>query len=132
MAKNYRPQPANPLAGIPLEDIVRNITATDAASHAKEEEVVEEVADTEDEEITIEVEGKKTKTRRGNMKVFEKNLAAYKGLNEQGFAIWLPRDVKKKLELIRLNASRTIPLRALASAIIMTYIQENEEKLNNL
>jgi hypothetical protein len=44
----------------------------------------------------------------------------------------LPKEVKKKLEIIRLNAERTIPLRALASAIIMTYIQENEEKLNQL
>lgn len=62
----------------------------------------------------------------------EENISKYKGLNEQGFAIWLPKEVKKKLEIIRLNAERTIPLRALASAIIMTYIQENEEKLNQL
>ena len=36
------------------------------------------------------------------------------------------------VELIRLNAHRNIPLRSLAAAIIMTYIEENEESLNEL
>ncbi len=128
MAKNNRPQVANPLAGMGLEDIVRNMTSADAPAGeaATEVEVVDESASDE------VAQNKSSKRRRGNVKAFEENLAKYKGLNEQGFAIWLPRNVKKKLELIRLNASRTIPLRALASAIIMTYIQENEEKLNNL
>lgn len=128
MAKNNRPQAANPLAGMGLEDIVRNMTSADApVANEETAEATAETGETEDD-----AQDKNPKRRRGNMKVFEENLAKYKGLNEQGFAIWLPRDVKKKLELIRLNASRTIPLRALASAIIMSYIQENEEKLNNL
>ena len=62
----------------------------------------------------------------------EENLAKYTGISEQGFAIWLPKEVKKRLELIRLNAHRNIPLRSLAAAIIMTYIEENEESLNEL
>jgi len=127
MAKNNRPQAANPLAGMGLEDIVRSMTSTEAASTETEENIVEaEAATSEKDEKTA------PKRRRGSLKAFEENLAKYKGLNEQGFAIWLPREVKKKLEIIRLNAERTIPLRALASAIIMTYIQENEEKLNQL
>ena len=35
-------------------------------------------------------------------------------------------------ELIRVNAKRNIPLRSLAAAIIMTYIEENEENINEL
>ncbi len=127
MAKTNRPQAANPLAGMGLEDIVRNMTAADVPVKEEKEDVAVESEETEED-----AQDKTPKRRRGNMKVFEENLAKYRGLNEQGFAIWLPREVKKKLELIRLNASRTIPLRALASAILMTYIQENEEKLNQL
>lgn len=62
----------------------------------------------------------------------EENLAKYKGINEQGSAVWIPKEVKKKLEMIRVNAQQNIPLRALASAIIMTYISENEDVINNL
>ena len=47
-------------------------------------------------------------------------------------AIWLPKEVKKRLELIRVNANRNIPLRSLAAAIIMTYIEENEDVFNEL
>jgi hypothetical protein len=68
----------------------------------------------------------------GSLRAFEENLAQYKGLNEKGFAIWLPKEVKKKLEVIRLNTGHTIPLRALASAILITYIQENKDMLNQL
>lgn len=69
---------------------------------------------------------------REDEEAFEENLAKYTGISEQGFAIWLPKEVKKRLELIRLNAHRNIPLRSLAAAIIMTYIEENEESLNEL
>ena len=62
----------------------------------------------------------------------QENLEKYRGINEQGAAIWLPTEVKKKLDMIRVNASRNIPLRSLAAAIIMTYIAENEEKLKEL
>ncbi len=128
MIKKNRPQVANPLAGMALDDIVRNMTTADVPvkEEKPEGEVVNETASDEDAQV------KSPRRRRGNMKAFEENLAKYKGLNEQGFAIWLPKDVKKKLEIIRLNANRTIPLRALASAIIMTNIQENEEKMNSL
>ncbi len=131
MAKKERPQAANPLAGMGLEDIVRSITAGDSAP-AREETGNVELKEATDEGAKEESGKKGTKRRRGNMKALEENLARYKGLNEQGFAVWLPKDVKKRLEVIRLNASRTIPLRALASAIIMTYIEENEEGLNQL
>ncbi len=56
-----------------------------------------------------------TKRRKRGKKAFEENLAKYTGISEQGFAIWLPKEVKKRLELIRLNAHRNIPLRSLCS-----------------
>lgn len=39
---------------------------------------------------------------------------------------------KKELEKIRINSNRNIPIRTLASAIIMTYIEENKAKFENL
>mgnify|MGYP000386990595 CR=1 FL=1 len=72
------------------------------------------------------------KHRKKGKDAFEENLAKYTGISDQGNAIWLPKDVKNRLEIVRINASRNIPLRSLAAAIIMTYIEENEEKLNGL
>ena len=127
MAKNNRPQAANPLAGMGLNEIVRSMTTETPSNQS------EDATDAAKAEGTAQKEEKAApKRRRGSIKTLEENISKYKGLNEQGFAIWLPKEVKKKLEVIRLNAERTIPLRALASAIIMTYIQENEEKLNQL
>ena len=123
MAKIKKPEIGNPLAGMGLDEIVRNITAPEKAAVEIDKETAGETPDTP---------RKPGKSRRGGMKAFEENLARYTGVNEQGIAIWLPKEVKKKLELIRVNASRNIPLRSLASAIIMTYISENEDKLNSL
>ena len=119
MAKNNRPEIDNPLANMGLDDIVRGITAPDKGKA---------VVNT-DESPAAEKEAKRHKKGKN---AFEENLAKYKGISEQGYAIWLPKDVKKRLELIRINANRNIPLRSLAAAIIMTYIEENEEKLNGL
>ena len=79
------------------------------------------------------VKAKEQKKRASaGMKRFEENLDKYTGVSEQGVAIWLPKEVKKRLEVIRVNADRNIPLRSLAAAIIMTYIEENEGKLAEL
>ena len=100
-----------------LDQIVRGITAP------KNDEDVERHADRTGEPV---------KSRRGGLRKLQENLEKYRGINEQGAAIWLPTEVKKKLDMIRVNASRNIPLRSLAAAIIMTYIAENEEKLKEL
>ena len=122
MAKNNRPTIDNPLASMGLDDIVRGITAS-----GNDTEAVTENAN----EIS-ETPKKTGKPHRGGKKAFEENLARYTGINEQGIAIWFPKEAKKKLKLIRVNASRNIPLRSLAAAIIMTYIEENEDRLNEL
>ena len=120
MAKNNRPEIDNPLANIGLDEIVRGITAPDKGKET----------DVDANEITdVQKEGKR---RRKGRKAFEENLAKYTGVSEQGVAIWLPKEVKKRLELIRVNANRNIPLRSLAAAIIMTYIEENEDIFNEL
>lgn len=122
MTKNSRPTIDNPLASMGLDDIVRGITASGNDTEAGAENANE----------TSETPKKTGKPRRGGKKAFEENLTKYTRINEQGIAIWLPKEVKKKLELIRINASRNIPLRSLAAAIIMTYIEENEDRLNEL
>lgn len=65
-------------------------------------------------------------------KRFEENLQRYTGVSEQGVAIWIPKEVKKKLEIIRANSDRNIPVRSLAATIIMTYIEENEKMIDEL
>ena len=124
MAKNTRPEVNNPLANMGLDEIVRGITAPDKVK--KLDTGASEVQD-------IQKEGKR---RRKGRKALEENLAKYTGVSEQGDAVWLPKEVKKRLELIRVNAKRNIPLRSLAAAIIMTiimtYIEENEENINEL
>ena len=122
MAKNSRPAIDNPLANMGLDDIVRNITASGNIENADKKETGKDT----------DAPKKAGKSRRGGMKSLEANLAQYTGISEQGVAIGLPKEVKKRLELIRVNASRNIPLRTLAAAIIMTYIEENEDKLNEL
>ena len=122
MAKNSRPAIDNPLANMGLDDIVRNITASGNIENADKKETGKDT----------DAPKKAGKSRRGGMKSLEANLAQYTGISEQGVAIWLPKEVKKRLELIRVNASRNIPLRTLAAAIIMPYIEENEDKLNEL
>lgn len=122
MTKNNRPTIDNPLASMGLDDIVRSITASGNDTETGAENANE----------TSETPKKTGKPRRGGKKAFEENLTKYTRINEQGIAIWLPKEVKKKLELIRVNASRNIPLRSLAAAIIMTYIEENEDRLNEL
>lgn len=122
MAKNNRPTIDNPLASMGLDEIVRGIT-----SPANTTDTVK--PDTDEKQKTVKKAGR---PKRGSKTLFEENLAKYKGINEQGSAVWIPKEVKKKLEMIRVNAQQNIPLRALASAIIMTYISENEDVINNL
>lgn len=119
MKKNERPAIDNPLASIGLDQIVRGITQLEAP---KEKPKTEEATKAE----------KKPKTRKRSKKFFEENLAKYTGFGEQGVAVWLPKEVKKELEKIRINSNRNIPIRTLASAIIMTYIEENKTKFENL
>ncbi|HOT60465.1 MAG TPA: hypothetical protein PLJ83_12460 [Spirochaetales bacterium] len=113
--KKERPAIENPLANMGLDEIVRGITSNEVA------------------EKPTENKPKETKKRATSAsKRFETNLDKYTGVSEQGVAIWLPKEVKKRLEVIRANADRNIPLRSLAAAIIMTYIEENEAKLKEL
>ena len=113
--KKERPVIENPLANMGLDEIVREITQT--------EEEVKPVKETV---------AKPRKTRQSAKKIFEKHLDQYIGISEQGAAIWLPKEVKKKLEIIRANAERNVPLRSLAAAIIMSYLEENEDIVNDL
>ena len=113
--KKERPAIENPLANMGLDEIVRGITANEAPQ----------------EKPLVKTKEPKKRTSTG-MKRFEANLDKYTGVSEQGVAIWLPKEVKKRLEVIRANADRNIPLRSLAAAIIMTYIEENENLIENL
>lgn len=95
--------------GMGLEDFVRGITAD--KHKAEKEEPQKSGADTESAAQA------RNSAKPGKGDLFDENLAKYTELQEQGVAVCLPKEVNKRLELIRANADRNIPLRALAAAI---------------
>ena len=131
--KNNRPQVENPLANMGLDDIVRGITSPQTSVETEKTEAATETASTSEiEELSIN-QGKEQRKRRTKAeKLFQANFEKYARVGEQGTAIWLPKEVKKKLELICAQSDKNIPIRSLAASIIMTYIEENEEILSNL
>lgn len=73
----------------------------------------------------------KTKTVNG-FKVFKENLEIYTGVKGQGLAIWVPSEVKKQVELLCAKAKTNIPIRSMAAAMIMAFIEEHRRELNSL
>lgn len=67
-----------------------------------------------------------------NITNFAERIEKYTGVKEQGQAIWVPAEVKKELEMIRVKASKNIPLRSLAAAMIMAFISEHPEEIEKL
>jgi len=67
-----------------------------------------------------------------NITSFAERIEKYTGVKEQGQAIWVPAEVKKQLEMIRVKASKNIPLRSLAAAMIMAFISEHPEEIEKL
>lgn len=122
--KKERPSIENPLAGLGLDDIVRGITTPTAEPVAPAAEAPRPTA--------VKAAKEPRKRATAAQRRLDDNLNRYTGVSEQGVAIWLPREVKKRLDLIRANADRNIPLRSLAAAIIMTYIEENESLVDDL
>ena len=132
--KNNRPQIENPLASMGLDDIVRGIT-TPQEEPAQQDQAQDEAAanlDTAETEESVNVVKDQKKRRTKGAKAFHANYEKYARIGEQGTAIWLPKEVKKKLELLCAQSEKNIPIRSLAAAIIMTYIEENEDILAQL
>ena len=65
-------------------------------------------------------------------KKFTDGLEDYTGVKGQGAAVWLPTEVKKRIEQLRANSERNIPIRALAAAMIVAFIEEHRKELNGL
>ena len=59
-------------------------------------------------------------------------LEDYTGVKGQGAAVWLPTEVKKQIEQLRANSERNIPIRALAAAMIVAFMEEHREELGSL
>ncbi len=65
-------------------------------------------------------------------KFFTDGLDKYTGVKGQGSAIWVPTEVKKAIESIRAKASTNIPIRSMAAAMIMAFIEEHKKELSKL
>ena len=63
---------------------------------------------------------------------FTEGLEEFTGVKGQGSAVWIPTEVKKRIELIRANARTNIPIRALAAAMIVAIIEEHQRELGSL
>ena len=55
----------------------------------------------------------------------------YATVREKGAAVWLPEDVKRRLEDLRKTSNAKLPIRSMAAAIIMTFLDDNEERVQN-
>ena len=56
----------------------------------------------------------------------------YTGIEGQGIAVWIPKEVKKELDQLRANANETMPLRSLATALIKYAIQQHQDEVRQL
>ena len=128
--KNNRPQVENPLANMGLDDIVRGITTPQTTAEVEEAKETDSVSTTEQQPTNQGKEKQKRRTKAE--KLFHTNYDKYARIGEQGTAIWLPKEVKKRLELLCAQSEKNIPIRSLAAAIIMTYIEENEDIIAQL
>ena len=90
-------------------------------------EMVAEVTNERKEEKIVQ----KPKTIN-SFKVFKENLDTYTGVKGQGLAIWVPAEVKKQVEMLCAKAKTNIPIRSMAAAMIMTFIEEHRKELNSL
>ena len=63
---------------------------------------------------------------------FTEGLEDYTGVKGQGAAVWLPTEVKKQIEQLRVNSERNIPIRALAAAMIVAFMEEHRKELCSL
>ncbi len=90
------------------------------------EMVAEVTSDSTDVQVST-----KSKTVNG-FQVFKENLELYTGVKGQGLAIWVPADVKKQVELLCAKAKTNIPIRSMAAAMIMAFIEEHRRELGSL
>lgn len=81
-------------------------------------------------ETTDEITSSKSKARE--WKRFTALLEDYTGVKGQGAAVWIPTEVKKRIEFVRANAKTNIPIRALAAAMIVAFIDEHRNELKTL
>ncbi len=63
---------------------------------------------------------------------FKSYMVTYTGVKEQGSAVWLPSDVKKRLDKVRGSAKRNIPVRTMVSAIVMSFLDEYEKGIKEM
>ena len=73
-----------------------------------------------------------SKSRAREWKKFTALLEDYTGVKGQGAAVWIPTEVKKRIEFVRANAKTNIPIRALAAAMIVAFIDEHHKELKTL
>jgi hypothetical protein len=89
-------------------------------------------ANTESKDKTAVLRKEKSDWHAIGWKKFTGGLEDYTGVKGQGAAVWLPTEVKKLIEQLRANSERNIPIRALAAAMIVAFIEEHRKELNGL
>ena len=89
-------------------------------------------ANTESKDKTAVLRKEKSDWHAIGWKKFTEGLEDYTGVKGQGAAVWLPTEVKKLIEQLRANSERNIPIRALAAAMIVAFIEEHHKDLKTL
>lgn len=60
------------------------------------------------------------------------NTTRYATVREKGAAVWLPEEVKERLDKLRMSTVAKPHIRSLAAAIIVTFLDEYEQKVREL
>ena len=60
---------------------------------------------------------------------FLENMIKYTGVKEQGSAVWLPSDVKKRVDDFRATAKRNIPIRMQSCYYVLWFLAEPVRQL---
>ena len=89
-------------------------------------------ANTDSKDKAVALRKEKSDWHAIGWKKFTEGLEDYTGVKGQGAAVWLPTEVKKQIEQLRANSERNIPIRALAAAMIVAFIEEHRKELNGL
>ena len=121
MAKKDK-KTVNPLLTVNAEGQTLSQMVDGVVNNANDEKV----------EVSPKTPQPKANNKNSDWKKFQELLVNFTNIHEKGEAIWIPKEVKKQLELIRAKAKSNVPIRALAAAMIIVFIEKYGDDFNAL
>ena len=111
---------------------IHPLLSMDGSGKTLAESVQEMINDSQAQASTEQGCSNSSKSYGREWKRFTELLEDYTGVKGQGSAVWIPTEVKKRIEFVSANAKTNIPIRALAAAMIVAFIEEHHKDLKTL